>query len=82
MRHFPSIMDDRQTCTTEPDTERTGGGRFSIAVAVVLLIMTTGGFGIPMGAIFDDFPFGLMIGAAVGTVMASGVYWFALRNRG
>ena len=74
-------MNDHETRPAEPDADRKGGGRFSIAVAVVLLIMTTGGFGIPMGAIFDDFPFGLMIGAAVGTVMATGVYWFALRNR-
>jgi len=74
-------MADDEEPAGEPGTRR-GGGGFSVAVAVVLLIMTTGGFGIPMGAIFDDFPFGLMLGAAVGTVMATGVYWFALRNRG
>lgn len=75
------FMDDDERCSADPDVDHKGGGGFSIAVAVVLGIMTTGGFGIPMGAIFDDFAFGLKIGAAVGTAMALGVYWFALRNR-
>lgn len=76
---FLPLMTDGGQQPPEPATPR-GGGRFSIAVAIVLFVMTTGGFGIPMGAIFDDFRFGLTLGAAVGAVMAAGVYWFALRN--
>ena len=58
------------------------GGPAVIAIAAVLALVTGGGLGIVLGAIFDDFPLGLAIGGGFGLLMATAIGWFVMRDRG
>jgi len=80
LQRSDAVMTDGDQQPTDGGTTSRGSGKFAIGLAIVLFIMTTGGFGIPMGAIFDDFQFGLTLGVSVGAVMATGIYFFVLRS--
>lgn len=53
----------------------------TLAVAVVFGLLMGGGLGIALGAMLDDFPRGLLYGAAFGLVVGGAIYAFVLRSK-
>ncbi|MFK7739131.1 MAG: hypothetical protein AB8H80_02320 [Planctomycetota bacterium] len=66
---------------SEPDEDkRQGAGLVPIAIAAAFALSVSGGLGIALGAIMDDFPRGLAYGAGAGVLLGVVIYVFVLRD--